>query len=237
MRRRRGRSAVARNSSQVMSAAARARAEDAELRLLELRPLEGEARDEQRDGEADPGDRAGAGDGRPAHRRPQPTAAQVREKPRAPDNAHRLARDVAKEDPERDRRGESSLEEAAVDRDARVREREQRHDQVARPRMEERLQPLVRRDCGPEPDTDRTGELRRWLLPELPEALGGALEVGPRHGIGVRQEAHSEPNHDRLHARLEQRDPDRLPRARGRRTHGAHRSPAPEEPRRKARRR
>ena len=134
-----------------------------------------------------------------------------RKKPRAPDNAHRLASDVAEEDPERDRRGESSLEEAAVDRDARVREREQRHDQVARPRVEEQLQPLVRRDCGPEPNTDRTGELRRRLLPELAEALGGALEIGPRHGIGVRQETHREPNHDRLHARLEQRDPDRRP--------------------------
>ena len=43
--------------------------EDPELRLLEPAPLEGEGRDEQRDGEADPGDRAAAGDGRPAHRR------------------------------------------------------------------------------------------------------------------------------------------------------------------------
>ena len=47
-------------------------AEDAELRLLELLPVERERRDEQRDGEADPGDRAAAGDGGPADRRPQP---------------------------------------------------------------------------------------------------------------------------------------------------------------------
>ena len=43
-------------------------------------------------------------------------------------------------------------EEAAVDRDPRVREREQRHDHVARPRVVELLQPLVRRDRGLEPD-------------------------------------------------------------------------------------
>ena len=55
-------------------------AEDAELRLLELRAVEGERRDEQRDGEADPGDRAAAGDRRPADRRPQPPAAQPRER-------------------------------------------------------------------------------------------------------------------------------------------------------------
>ena len=80
-------------------------AEDAELRLLELRPVERERRDQQGDGEADPGDRAAAGDGRPADRRPQPAAAQPREQPREAEDADRLADDVAEEDPERDRRG------------------------------------------------------------------------------------------------------------------------------------
>ena len=70
-------------------------AQDAELRLLELRPVERERRDEQRDGEADPGDRAAAGDGRPADRRPEPAAAQPRQQPRAAEDAHRLADDVA----------------------------------------------------------------------------------------------------------------------------------------------
>ena len=186
-------------------------AQDAELRLLELRPLERERRDEQRDGEANSGDRAAACHGRPAHRRPEPSAAQSREQPRAPEDAHGLADDVANEDPERDRRGEGSLEEGAVDRDAGVREREQRHDQVARPRVVEQLQPLVRRDRGPEPEADGAGELGGRLLAELAEALRRTLEIGPRDRVGVGEKAHRESDDDRFHARLEQRDPDRRP--------------------------
>ena len=121
-------------------------AQDAQLRLLELGTVEGERRDEQRDGEADPGDRAAPGHSRPAHRRAEPSAAQSGEQPRASEDPHRLAGDVADEDPERDRRAERTPEEAAVDDDARVREREQRDDQIARPRMVKQLQPLVRRE-------------------------------------------------------------------------------------------
>ena len=61
--------------SQVSSDAPAAPRQDAELRLVELVAVEGEVGDEQRDGEADPGDRAAAGDRRPADRRAEPAAA------------------------------------------------------------------------------------------------------------------------------------------------------------------
>ena len=95
IRARRGSSAVARNSSHVIDRRAERGAEDAELRLLELRPVERERRDEQRDGEADAGDRAAAGDGDPADRRLQPAARQTRDQPRAAEDPERLADDVA----------------------------------------------------------------------------------------------------------------------------------------------
>ena len=47
-----------------------------ELRLVELGPVEGEARDQQRHGEADPRDEAAARHRGPADGRPQPAAAQ-----------------------------------------------------------------------------------------------------------------------------------------------------------------
>ena len=65
------------------------------------------------------------------------------------EDADRLAEDVAEEDPERDQRGEGAAEEGGVDRDPRVREGEQRHDHVARPRMERLLQTLVDGRRGP----------------------------------------------------------------------------------------
>ena len=58
--------------TQATSDATIAAAEHAELRLLELLPVEGDARDQQRDREADAGDGAAAGDHRPAQRRAQP---------------------------------------------------------------------------------------------------------------------------------------------------------------------
>jgi len=82
--------------------------EDAELRLLELLPVERERCDQQRDREADAGDGAAAGHGGPADRRPQPSSAQLRHEPRGTENPGRLPGDVADQDPERDARGERS---------------------------------------------------------------------------------------------------------------------------------
>jgi len=75
----------------------------------------------------------GAGDGAPADRRPQPPAGQPRDYQGHADDAERLAGHVADKHAERDRRARGPLEEVAVDRDARIGEREQRDDHVARP--------------------------------------------------------------------------------------------------------
>ena len=91
-----------------------------------------------------------AQDRRPTDRRSQLTAGQPSHEPGGADDAHRLADHVAEQDPERDRRGEALRQEVAVDRDPGIREREQRHDQVARPGMEELLQALVHRGRRPE---------------------------------------------------------------------------------------
>ena len=65
---RRGSSAVARNSSQVRSAAPSAALRMPSFASSSCAPVEGERRDQQRDGEADPGDRAAAGDAPPSRR-------------------------------------------------------------------------------------------------------------------------------------------------------------------------
>ena len=87
MRMLRGSSAVARNSSQADKRCADRRTEDAQLCLLELLPLECKCGDEQRDSEADPRDRAAAGDSHPADRsrsRPRLSRVSSHEQPRMP---------------------------------------------------------------------------------------------------------------------------------------------------------
>ena len=82
------------------------RGEDPDLRLLELATVEDERRDEEGDREADPGDRAAAGDRGPADGRLKGPAAHSGDEPGRSKNAERLAYHVADEDPERDRRRE-----------------------------------------------------------------------------------------------------------------------------------
>jgi hypothetical protein len=77
--------------------------------------------------------------------------------------------------------------------------------------MEERLQTLVGRDRRPEALSDGARELLRRLLAEPSETLAGTLEIGACGRVGVCEEAHREPDHDRLHSRLEQRHPDPHP--------------------------
>ena len=152
----------------------------------------------------------------PTGRRSRPRLSRVasHEAPTIPDG---LAGDVRDEDPERDGRRERAREEAAVDRNAGVRQREERHDHVARPRVEEVLQPLVGRDRGLEPDPRRARELGRRLLAEQPEQVGGALEVDACGRIRVREQAHDEADDHGVDARLEDGDPHRRRRARRRR--------------------
>jgi hypothetical protein len=149
----------------------RGRTEDAELGLLQLVPVEGERRDEQRNREADACDRPAAGDGDPSHRRLEPASAQPRGEPRAAEDSDRLAGDVAEDDAERDRRREGAREEVTVERDARVRECEQRHDHVARQRVPDQLEALVRRSRDPHLFSRYAAELGRRLFAELSEPL------------------------------------------------------------------
>ena len=81
-------------------------------------------------------------------------------------------------------------EHAAVYRDARVRERKQRHDHVARPWVKEMLQPLVGRRRQPDLRTSRACKLCGRLLAELAESLRGALEARPGSRVCVREQAH-----------------------------------------------
>src|SRR5919204_596787 len=114
----------------------------AELGLLELAPVEGEARDQERHGEPDACHRAGARDHRPAERTAQPQRQPHGERRRAHD-PQRLAHHVAEEDAERDRGADRVRKQSAVDVDARVGEREQRDDHEARPRVERVLETIV----------------------------------------------------------------------------------------------
>ena len=77
--------------------------------------------------------RAGARYGPPAGRRSQSPVGQPGDQPRRAEDAEGLAGDVAEQDAQRDRRAEGPLEEAAVDRDPRIGEGEQRNYHVARP--------------------------------------------------------------------------------------------------------
>ena len=200
---------MARNVSPCEQRRACARAEDAELGLLELRAGEGEGRDQQGHGEADPGDRPAGRDRRPPDRRAEPAAAEPGDEPGDADDADRLADHVAEEDPERDRGADRTLQERAVDRDPGVGQCEQRHDHVARPRMKELLEALIRRDRGPEAPPGRPLELRRRLLAELAKALDRLVEVRALGGIRVGEQAHGQPDDHRLDSGLEQRHPDR----------------------------
>ena len=177
------------------------RAEHAELRLLELLPLEGDARDQQRDREPDAGDGPAPGDLRPAQASAQPGRAATRATPR------RGSRAAC---PPRSRTGFPSVigdvtaspSSCAVEVDAGVREREQRHDHEAGPGMEPVLEPLVRGDRGRDAQLRRARELGRGLLAERARQLRHALEVGARRRIRARDEADREPGDDRVDARL-----------------------------------
>ena len=158
-----------------------------------------------------PGDRPGADHRAPADRRPQPPVAELGDQPRAAGRAQRLAHQVADQDAERDRRGVGAGQEPAVQHDPRVGQREQRHDDVAGPRVEDLREPVVRRDRGAHHPLRRGRQLGGGLLAEQPEGLGRLLQGGPGRRVGVGQQPHDQAHHDRIHTRLEERHPGRDP--------------------------
>ncbi len=162
----------------------------------------------------------------PTGGRSRPRVAQVSSQD-ATEDADRLADDVAEEDAERDRRRARPRQEVAVDRDAGVREREQRDDHVARPRVEQLLEPLVERASptgAPRPPSVRAPAVGCSRNSRKRSLARSRLDA--RAGAGVDEQAHREPDDDRLDARTRARQPRRPRPARSRRARvaprGAH---------------
>ncbi len=87
--------------------------------------------------------------------------------------------------------------------------------------MDDLLEAVVRRDRVPDADPGPAGEFRCRLLAERPEQVGGALQVAALRRVGVGQQAHREPDDDRVDPGAQQRDPGREPQ-RGVSQTGAH---------------
>ena len=161
------------------------RAERAELRLVEQLPVEGEARDQQRDREADPANTPPASSTGPLNGERGPCSCGRVASQEPPSDADRLPDHVADEDAERDRRGEGVAEQRPRQCDAGVGEREQRHDHVARPRMQARTGAARWRDRRQQAPLRRARELRRRLLAEGAGQRDRPLEA-PRGKAGRR---------------------------------------------------
>ena len=159
--------------------------------------------DEQGDREPDPSERAAAEDGRPPDRWSDPAAAEPAHRLRRTDDRDRLAHHVADQHTERDGRRVGVCEEAAVEHDSRVRQREQRHDDVARPRVVEGLQPRVRRQRRGQPRGGRARQLRGRLLTEAPHQTGRLLELAARRRVRRRRESDREAGDDWVDAARE----------------------------------
>ena len=182
---RRGQQPVSRKTIQVSSDGEHGRGQHAELRLGQFGTGECAVGDQQRHREADAGDGAAAQDAPPS----RPAAGSVRgsaaSPPRRRDHDARPAcrprsratmpRVIGEVYAERRKLG--------VELDAGVGQREERHDQIARPRVEERLQPFVgRQRRGACPRSRGRGELGGRLLAERPDQLASPLPARSRAG-------------------------------------------------------
>ena len=175
------------------------------------RAVEGERRDQQRDGEADAGDRAAAGDGRPADRRAQPAAAQPRDEPRRADDARPACRRRSRTripsvigERERARRGSRR----------RSRCRRSRARTAARSRSSStggRAAAAARSARSPTASPARAERASSGVgcSRNSAEQLGRALEVDARGRVRVGEQAHRQADDDRVDAGLEQRRPTR----------------------------
>ena len=75
--------------------------------------------------------------------------------------------------------------------------------------MPERLQSLVRGDRRPQRGPCGTRQAACGLLPEEAEEVGRPLEVAPLRRVRKRDHAAHQSRNHRIHAGLEERDPDR----------------------------
>ena len=183
------------------------RGQDAQLRLGQQGAVEGQRGDEQGHGKADPRDRARARDGGPADRRLDAAPAEPGDEPRRAGGAHRLAHHVADQDAQRDRGRVGPGEQPHVDHHPGVGQGEQRHDEIARPRVVQLLEPLVGGDGQGDAVPGLARQLGGGLLTEQPEQVAGPFQVAARRGAGVGEQAHDQPHHHRVHAGLEERHP------------------------------
>jgi hypothetical protein len=135
------------------------------------------------------------------------TEGQLQREPRGRQDPKRLAHHVADHDAQRDRGGEGVGQQAAIDVDARVGEREEWHHDEARPGVQAILHPLVGRDRQCDPALGRASELGRRLLAERARELHDLLELGPCGRVGARHEANRKAADHRIDPRLVQRDP------------------------------
>ena len=114
--------------------------ENARLGRLELQAGEAQRGDEQGHREADSAQASGADEPGPRRGVRELREAEPHDEPRREPDAERLA----DHEPDHHRAGDGVSHAAEADRDPRVREREQRHDREADPRMESMLQTLQR---------------------------------------------------------------------------------------------
>jgi hypothetical protein len=109
-------------------------------------------------------------------------------------------------------------EKVSVDVDADVREREERHDREARPRVQPVLEPLVGRDRRGDAQLRGAGERGRRLLAERARQPRHLLEVGARRWVGAGHEPDGEARDDRIDPGLAHGDPHRHAENDGRRS-------------------
>jgi hypothetical protein len=96
-------------------------------------------------------------------------APEAGREPGRAEDAHDLADDETGDDPRGDGRFRRAFDDVAVDLDSRVRKREERHDDEARPRMEQVLEALIGRDGGSHRPARGPGQLGdRFLAEEAP---------------------------------------------------------------------
>jgi hypothetical protein len=91
--------------------------------------------------------------------------------------------------------------------DASVRERKQRHDGKAHPRMKPVLETVVERDRRGDTELCRTRQLRRWLLAKGAGQFHNLLELCPPRCLSARNESDREPADYGIDPGLIQRQP------------------------------
>ncbi len=127
---------------------------------------------------------AGAADGddRLADERARPAQTRPGGEPRAEPDPDRFAHHVGDQDPERDRRRDRVAEQVAGHVHARVDEREQRHDHIARPRVQVVLQPFVGRQMSTTGRAARCARARASAARETPCVSAVARSSSSRAG-------------------------------------------------------